>query len=281
MQVLTTLLCAQAGGCSILMDRIDAAGVAEWVRRERVTVWNGPPPVIYSLAHDDTIAADDLATLDDVWTGGADCPETLRDAFAAKFGRPVTTTYGLSEAPTVVSIDDRDGSHVVGASGRALPHLDVTVDDGEICVGARADGEWAGVYRPVLGYWQRDATPVIDGVLHTGDLGSVSDDGFVTVTDRKNLMILRGGANVYPAEVERVINAFDGVVASAVLGVPDDRLGQRVVAVVEGSVDVDALLERCRAELAKYKVPERVVLVDAMPRNSMGKVQRPQLLELF
>jgi long-chain acyl-CoA synthetase len=164
-----------------------------------------------------------------------------------------------------------------------LPHLTVTVQDGEICVGARADGEWADAYRPVLGYWQRSPaeSPVVDGVLHTGDIGSVSDDGFVSIHDRKNLLILRGGANVYPAEVERVINGFDGVAASAVLGVADERLGQRVVAVVEGAVDVEALLEFCRSQLAKYKVPERVVVVDAMPRNSMGKIQRPPLLDLF
>src|SRR5687767_3718693 len=127
MAVLTTLLVSQAGGCSVVMDRIDAEGVAEWIRAERITTWNGPPALLHSLATMDSIAPSDLASLDEVWTGGADCPEAIRSAFEAKFGLPVLATYGLSEAPTVVSIDGRDGGHVAGASGRPLPHLAVRI----------------------------------------------------------------------------------------------------------------------------------------------------------
>src|SRR5262245_24218002 len=117
MAVLTTLLVSQAGGCSIVMDRIDAEGVVEWIRRERVTTWNGPPALLHDLATSGTVAPSDLASLTEVWTGGADCPETIRERFEARFGLPVTATYGLSEAPTVVAIDPRDGGHVPGASG--------------------------------------------------------------------------------------------------------------------------------------------------------------------
>ena len=124
MQVLTTVLVAQAGGRTVVMDRTDAAGVAEWVRGERITTWYGPPALIANLASDPNVAPGDLATLDEVWTGGADCPEPIRAAFEHKFGRPVFVTYGLTEAPRVVTIDGRDGRHVAGASGRALPHLE-------------------------------------------------------------------------------------------------------------------------------------------------------------
>ena len=193
----------------------------------------------------DSIAADDLASLTEVWTGGADCPEAIRSAFEAKFGLPVLATYGLSEAPTVVSIDARDGSHVAGASGQPLPHLAVRIagDDGatlpagetgEICI-APADDR----YRLMLGYWERPeatATALAGGELHTGDVGFLDDDGYLHLRDRKSLVIIRGGANVYPAEVERVLLEAPGVVASAVLGVPDERLGERVVAVVEADV---------------------------------------------
>ena len=288
LQVLTTLLVAQAGGCSVIMDRIDAAGVTDWIRRERVTTWNGPPPLLHTMAHSDDISPADLASLDEVWTGGADCPESLRAAFEAKFGLPVLATYGLSEAPTIVSIDGRDGGHVPGASGRPLPHLRVDAPAGELRVAAVADGPWRAIYRPMLGYWNRpdaSAETVVDDVLHTGDIGEVDDDGYVHVRDRKNLMILRGGANVYPAEVERIVNAAPGVGASAVLGVADERLGQRVVAVVEpapgADIDVDEVVRHCVANLAKYKVPERFVVLASLPRNSMGKVQRRQLTDLF
>jgi long-chain acyl-CoA synthetase len=291
MAVLTTLLVSQAGGTSIVMDRIDAEGVAEWIRRERVTTWNGPPALLHSLARMDEIAPSDLASLDEVWTGGADCPEAIRAAFEAKFGLPVLATYGLSEAPTVVAIDGRAGDdHAPGASGRPLPHLAVRIvgDDGaslpagqagEICVGPADDR-----YRTMLGYWERpDATAetLAGGELHTGDIGFLDEAGRLHVRDRKSLVILRGGANVYPAEVERVLLDHPDVAAGAVLGVPDERLGERVAAVVEAAaaaeVDVDDVRAHLLANLAKYKVPEHIAVVDALPRNAMGKIVRTEL----
>src|SRR5829696_5614352 len=147
MAVLTTLLVSQAGGTSIVMDRIDAEGVAAWIREEQVTTWNGPPALLHRLATLDSVTPADLASLREVWTGGADCPESIRRAFSNKFGLPVLATYGLSEAPTVVAIDPIDGRHVPGASGRPLPHLDVRIagadggtlaagETGEVCVSA-------------------------------------------------------------------------------------------------------------------------------------------------
>lgn len=299
MMVLTTLLVAQAGGTTVVMDQVHAEGVADWVERERVTVWNGPPPLLHSLAHHDTVAPEALATLSEVWSGGAELPEALRSAFAAKFGLPPIGTYGLSEAPTVVSIDPPDGTHVPGASGRVLPHLDVRVlaDDGqpvapggvgEICLAPTSDGPFAGVYRPPLGYWNRpevSAATFADGRVRTGDVGMLDRDGWLHIRDRKNLVIVRGGANVYPAEVERVLHAIDGVAGSAVTGTADERLGERVEAVVEldegSALTEDEILDRCRGELARYKVPERLVFVASLPRNAMGKVDRTAVAALI
>jgi len=291
MAVLTTLLVSQAGGTSIVMDRIDAEGVAQWIRDERITTWNGPPALLHSLATMETVAPADLASLDEVWTGGADCPEAIRAAFADKFGRPVLATYGLSEAPTVVAIDERSGAgHRPGASGRPLPHLAVRIaasdgaslpagETGEIVVGA-ADGR----YRSMLGYWERpdaSAAALAGGELHTGDLGFVDDDGYLHVRDRTSLLIIRGGANVYPAEVERVLQDHPAVAASAVVGVPDDRLGERVGALVQAEpgaeIDLVDLRAHLAANLAKYKVPEKITVVAQLPRNAMGKVIRRDL----
>jgi acyl-CoA synthetase (AMP-forming)/AMP-acid ligase II len=122
---------------------------------------------------------------------------------------------------------------------------------------------------------------VHDGVLHTGDVGFIDEDGYLHVKDRKSLLIIRGGANVYPAEVERVLQEVDGVAASAVVGVPDERLGERVVALIEGTAGEDALRAHCEANLAKYKVPERFVFVDQFPRNAMGKIIRKELPTLL
>jgi long-chain acyl-CoA synthetase len=295
MAVLTTLLVSQAGGTSIVMDRIDAEGVAAWIRDERVTTWNGPPALLHSMATLDSVAPADLASLREVWTGGADCPEAIRAAFEDKFGLPVLATYGLSEAPTVVAIDPVDGRHVPGASGRPLPHLDVRIagadgrtlppgETGEVCVSA-APGD--DRYRLMLGYWNRpdaSAETLAGGELHTGDLGYVDDEGYLHLRDRKSLVIIRGGANVYPAEVERVLLEAPGVAAGAVFGVPDERLGERVVAVIEteagAPLDEEAVRTHCLANLAKYKVPERFVVVAQLPRNAMGKIVRAELPRL-
>lgn len=291
MMVLTTLLTAQAGGTTVIMDQMYAEGVAEWIERERVTVWNGPPPILHNLVHRD-VAPSALATLREVWSGGAGLPEALRAEFAEKFDLPIIGTYGLSEAPTIVSIDPPDGRHRAGASGQVLAHLDVRILDddgapvpgdqvGEICLAPRSDGPFAGWYRPPLGYWDRaepTASLLADGVVHTGDVGLVDSDGWLHISDRKNLIINRGGANVYPAEVERVLDSIDGVAASAVTGLTDDRLGQRVVAIVQTDPDieigVDDILARCSLELARYKVPERIIFTAALPRNAMGKIDR-------
>jgi long-chain acyl-CoA synthetase len=292
MAVLTTLLVSQAGGTSVVMDRIDAQGVAEWIRAERVTTWNGPPALLHSLATLDSVAPADLASLREVWTGGADCPEAIRAAFEDKFGLPVLATYGLSEAPTVVAIDPIEGRHVPGASGRPLPHLDVRIagadgrtlppgETGEVCVSA-ADGD--DRYRLMLGYWNRpdaSAEALAGGELHTGDVGFLDEEGYLHLRDRKSLVIIRGGANVYPAEVERVLLESPGVSAAAVFGVPDERLGERVVAVVEtdagAPLDEEAVRTHCLANLARYKVPERFVAVPLLPRNAMGKIVRAEL----
>jgi len=281
MAVLTTLLVSQAGGCSVVMDRIDAEGVAEWIRTERITTWNGPPALLHSLATMDSVVAADLASLTEVWTGGADCPEAIRAAFEAKFGLAVVATYGLSEAPTVVAIDPRSGPHVAGASGRVLPHLRVRIDSpdgepGEVCI-APVDGR----YHLMLGYWERPeatAEALAGGELHTGDIGVVDAEGYLHIRDRKSLVIIRGGANVYPAEVERVLMEVPGMDACAVLGIPDERLGERVVAMIEGAgIDEATLRAHCEAHLAKYKVPERFVPVESFPRNAMGKIIRKDL----
>lgn len=295
MIVLTTLLVAQAGGTTVVMDQLYAEGVADWIERERVTVWNGPPPILHTLAARETVLPGALVSLREVWSGGAGLPDAVRSRFQEKFGMPVIATYGLSEAPTVVSIDPPDGAHVAGASGRVLDHLAVRILDGagaaapsgevgEICLAASTDGPFGACYRPPLGYWNRpEATEalLVGDVVHTGDIGLVDDQGWLHVRDRKNLVIVRGGANVYPAEVERVLDAIDGVSASAVTGVADERLGERVVAIVElepgAGLGGEDIISHATTELAKYKVPERVVVVESLPRNAMGKIDRPAL----
>jgi O-succinylbenzoic acid--CoA ligase len=283
MMVLTTLLTAQAGGTAIIIDRGDVASIVDWIRRERITLWNGPPAQLHTMVADPTISAADLASLEEIWVGGGDCPDRLRDAFEARFGVTVSRTYGLTEAPALVSVDDLTGPRPPGTSGRPLDHVDVRAVEGELILATPTSGPWAGRYRPLLGYWNQpeaSAVALAGGVLHTGDLGEVEPGGHLRVVGRKSQIIIRGGANVYPAEVERVLVEAPGVGACAVVGVPDDRLGERVGAVIEPvagtenveKVDIGAVIAHCRQSLAGYKVPERVLVIERLPRNQMGKV---------
>lgn len=296
--VLSTLLTAQAGGRCVVMDRRDAVGVATWIRDARLTVWNGVPTQLWDLVRRDDVLRSDLRTLEDVWCGGAHCPDDLREAFAAKFGRAIRATYGLTEIPTIVAMDPPGKDRQAESSGQTLPHLLVTVRDedggevargqvGELCVSAQSSGPWARQWTPMVGTWQVDHVQrVTSDEVRTGDLGTVHSSGWLTVVDRRKSMILRGGANVYPAEVERVLVAHPAIRGVAVFGVEDDRLGQRVAALVE--VDADGppvtapeLAEYCSSQLARYKVPQSWGFVTELPRNAMGKVVRHGLERLL
>jgi acyl-CoA synthetase (AMP-forming)/AMP-acid ligase II len=296
--VLGPVLAAQAGKTVVCMDRTDVLGIAGWIRAERVETMSLAPATIHDLLTNPGVHDDDLASLVRPGAGGADCPEAFRDQFRQRFGTEVTASYGLTEAPTVVTASAPDDRRPPGSSGRAQPHLAIhVVDDdgrpvaagqpGEICVGPATDGPWADVYTPFLGYWNRPeatAAALAGGVLHTGDIGLLDEDGNLFVKDRKGDVILRGGANVYPAEIERVLHDDDRVVACAVVGRPDERLGERVVAFVQPvtvdggpAVSAEDLVARCRANLARYKVPEEWIFVEGFPRTPMNKIRKSEL----
>jgi acyl-CoA synthetase (AMP-forming)/AMP-acid ligase II len=284
------------GHTCVAVDRVDPVGLAEWILAERIGSLALVPTQLHDLLTHPDVDVAQLATFFRPGVGGADCPPAWRRQFADR-GFPVGQGYGLTEAPTAVTVGLPDDPP--GTSGRALPYVRVVAVDeadtelgpdevGEVCIGPVHDGPFAHVYTPMLGYWNdadASARALRGGLLHTGDIGSVSAAGLLTIRDRKHDLILRGGANVYPAEVERVLAQDARVTASAVLGIPDDRLGESVAAAVElapgASVTPDELRAHCAAELARYKVPDRIVVVDALPRTAMGKVLRRELRSLF
>jgi long-chain acyl-CoA synthetase len=299
LMVLGPLVAFQDGAALVCMDRIDGLGVAEWVRDEQVGHFAAVPTVLYDLLTRPEVTRQDLASLRRPEVGGAECPEEFRALYRERFGHEVTIGYGMTEAPTAVTRSDGSAAPRPGLCGKAVPQVEIRILDekdqpvpdgeiGEICVAPASHGPWAGVYTPMLGYWNKPdetAKALRNGVYHSGDLGFIDERGDLYIRGRRNELILRGGANVYPAEVERVLCEHPAVAAAAVLGRPDTRLGQRVVAAVQlasgASVAAAELLEFARERLARYKVPEQLAFVAALPRNAMGKVVKRELESLF
>ena len=297
--VLGPCVAYQCAMAVVAMDRVDGLGMGEWIAAERITTFSAVPAMVHDLLTHSEVSDDMLVSIQAIGVGGADMPDAFRRLYEARFGMRVGTGYGLTEAPTAVTVEDVSEPPVPDSCGKALPQVEIhIVDDagaalargeaGEVCVGPATEGEFTDVYRPMLGYWnQPDASAVAlrDGLLHTGDIGSVDAEGNLTIRDRKHDLIIRGGANIYPAEVERVLHDDPAVAACAVIGVPDERLGERVhafVQVLEGSATSEADLRRlCGERLARYKVPEAVTFVDDFERTPMGKIKKPVLRRLF
>jgi acyl-CoA synthetase (AMP-forming)/AMP-acid ligase II len=295
--VLGPCMAYQCGMSLVAMDRVDGMGMGEWIAAEKVTTFSAVPAMVHDLLTNDAVTDEMLASIQAIGVGGADMPEAFRRLYQERFGTRVGTGYGLTEAPTAVTVEDVAQPPVPDSCGRALPQCTIHILDeagapvaagepGEVCVGPALEGEWADVYRPMLGYWNRpeaSAEALRGGLLHTGDIGSLDADGNLRIHDRKNDLIIRGGANVYPAEVERVLHENPAVAACAVIGVPDERLGERVVAFVEvmedSAASEDELKELCAAHLARYKVPDSVAFVEGFERTPMGKIKKTILRE--
>lgn len=297
LMVLVPLLAFQIDGTCVCMDRVDAVGVAEWVHGEAIGHFAAVPAIYHDLLTHADVRTEHLASLVRPEVGGAECPPEFLRLYRERFGADVSIGYGMTEAPTAVTRSLGDRPPEPGLIGQALAHLEILLLDedgnevpdgeiGEICVAPARDGIFAGVYTPMLGYWNKPeetAKALRSGVLHTGDMGlRASENGQLYIRGRRGDLILRGGANVYPAEIERVLHGDPRVAACAVFGVADERLGERVVAAVQlvegsGVVSEEDLRMRCAANLARYKIPERFHFVERVPRNSMGKIVKREL----
>lgn len=271
--------------------------LAEWLVAERIESCIVAPATVYDILEQGLDLPEGL----ELASGGAPIPTPIRKRFIARFGYPLLGTYGLTEAPTIVT-DTRGVEPPMGSSGKALPHLRLAMLDkqgretptgqvGELCFGPVAEGKWANVYTPPLGYWrdmEKTRALLAGGMVHSGDAGSVDEDGWLFVADRESELILRAGSNIYPAEVERVLYEHPGVAACALIGLPDERLGRRTIACIQPrdpAIDrarmQDELAALCREWLARYKMPDEWRFMDGFERNAMGKIVRPKLLAML
>jgi long-chain acyl-CoA synthetase len=288
------MLSCFAGGLKlVIMYRWDPERALELIERERVTNFVGVPTQSWDMLQSPRFAEFDTSSLIAVGGGGAPAPPELVKKVDARFARATPTIgYGMTETNAYGPQNNGEDylTHPT-STGRATPILQVEVrDDGGKPVPTGEQGEiWFKGPNLIRGYWNRpDATAetIVDGWLRTGDIGRVDDEGFVYVEDRAKDMILRGGENVYCAEVEAAIYEHPSVHEAAVFGVPHERLGEEVAAVVVPragtTLTADDVQAHVKERLAPFKVPTRVaVWADPLPRNPAGKVLKRDLRDTF
>jgi len=267
----------------------DAGVVLEMVERERITVLPGPPTVYHALLDHPDRTRRDISTLRLAVTGAADIPvELIRRVREELPFERILTGYGLTEAGTVTgSKPDDDFEHVATTVGVPWPGFEVrTVSESGADTAPGEPGEVVvrgeTVMRGYLDDPEATATAIdAEGWLHTGDLGTFDPDGYLRIVGRLKDMFIVGGFNAYPAEIENLLLRHPRIAQVAVIGVPDDRLGEvaKAFVVLEPgpAVDPSEIVEWARGEMANYKVPRQVELLDALPVNATGKVVKDEL----
>lgn len=285
--ILTPLL---AGGHVTIRKRFDINTFFSDVEQLRPTYFSAVPTIYAMLNALPKEVKPDTSSLRYGICGAAPASAELLKSFEERFGFPLVEGYGLSEGTCASTINPFDGVRKVGtvglpfigqriaiadSSGRHLP----TGEIGEVLV------QGPNVMRGYLGKPEETAKTIVDGWLHTGDLGRIDEDGYLSIVGRSKEMIIRGGENIYPKEIEDALCDFPGLLEAAVIGAPDETFGEIVIAYVAlraGFTATAAELDKhCVSLLTRYKRPATINIIDSLPKNAMGKIDKPKLRELW
>jgi acyl-CoA synthetase (AMP-forming)/AMP-acid ligase II len=289
---LTPLL---AGGRVTVADRFDPSTFFSVVERVRPTYFSAVPTIyaMLSTLPDDVVP--DTSSLRVALCGAAPMPAELIVRFETRFGVPIVEGYGLSEGSCASTVNPIDWRRKPGTVGLPLPGQQIAIlgpggtrelylpspstprdgSAGEVLI------KGPNVMRGYLGRPEETAATVVDGWLHTGDVGRFDEDGYLVLVDRVKDMIIRGGENIYPKEIENVLYDHGDVLEAAVVGAPHETYGEVPVAFLSlrpgAAVTEDELRAHCRERLSKYKLPTRIELLAEMPKNAVGKIDKPTL----
>lgn len=269
-------------GCRMrLVERFEAARALEWFRQFQPTLFFGVPTIYVRLLELAPDASREIGRQMRLFvSGSAPLPAQLLEAFRDRFGHTILERYGMTETLMLTS-NLLEGERRAGTVGYPLPGVSVSIRGSQAKIETPGTVGEVWVKGPTVcdGYWRNpEATAAAfhDGWFATGDLGELDDTGCLTLRGRATELIISGGFNIYPREIEELLLEQEGVREAAVIGAPDERRGEVPVAyvVTESGVDVDLLRERCAKGLASFKAPRAIVRVDALPRNAMGKLQK-------
>ncbi len=279
------------GGRVVIMERVEPLKVVEMIEKERITTALLLPTLLHMMFQLPDLDKYDLSSLRYVMTGGAPLPQVTIDNFYNRMGYHICQVFGLTEGTALTSILTKESAaEKKGSTGRPLFHADVKIVD-----------EWGAEKTPgevgeliqkgptvMKGYWNNEKATretVKEGWLHTGDLARRDEDGFIYIVDRKKDMIISGEENIYPAEIEQVLYSHPKILEAAVIGVPDEKWGESVKAVVvckSGErLSKEEVVSHCKKHLASYKKPKFVAFIDELPRNPSQKVLKRVLREKY
>jgi len=259
------LQCWLASGCLMrLLERFDHRTAADEFLDFRPTLFFGVPTIYVRLLDAPREIAGGMRLF---VSGSAPLPVHVFEQFRERFGQTILERYGMTEAFMIMS-NPYGGERRAGTVGFPLPGVSARIVDGELQI--RGPSVFAS-------YWGNDAATAAafeDGWFKTGDVASISDDGYYTLLGRKTDLIISGGFNIYPREIEELLVEQDGVVEAAVVGIPDPLRGEVPVAYIVGDAAAEDLDRVCRKSLASFKVPRQFIRVDSIPRTALGKVQK-------
>lgn len=275
------------GGSTVFVDKVTPQVILEAIQRHRVTFMFTVPTVLYGILDCGEIGRYDLSSLTTLQYGGAAITGARLDAALAAFGECLLHSYGMTETTSHASIlGKKEHRLAVGSVGRPLPGIEMRIvdDRGKDCsVGAVGEILVRGA-NVTVGYWRKPAETaeaLAGGWLHTGDLGQISDAGFFYIVGRKKDMIISGGVNIYPRDIEDVIARHPAIAEVAVFGMPDDVWGEAVAAAVVPrpgwDVDPEVLKAFVRETLGGFKVPKAIYCMEALPKNASGKILKREL----
>ena len=284
--MVSALATLRSGGQLSIVGQFSASRFFEQVERLRPTYFSAVPTIYAVLASLPEDVKPDTSCLRFVICGAAPVSAELLQRSQQRYGFTMVEGYGLTEGTCASACNPVDGVRKLGTVGPALPGQRIAIQ------GAGGSFLPAGEVGEVLisgptvmhGYLNKPkatAETIVDGWLHTGDVGRLDEDGYLTIVDRVKDMIIRGGENIYPKEIEAVLSGADGVLEAAVVGRPDEMLGEIPIAYVSVYPDArlteEQLLDHCRRHLTRVKVPERIHVVGALPKNPVGKIDKPTL----
>ncbi len=268
----------------VMQPRFDTTAVLSAIERHRISAFAGVPAMFVALLYTPDADKYDTSSLNYVISGSAPLPLAVLEGFEQKFGCQVLEGYGLSEATTVLTAHSQNLPRKPGSVGKPIPGVEVlVVDENEKPVPGGEVGEIIARGPNIMqGYYnlpEETRSALRNGWLHTGDMGRFDEDGYLYIVERKKDLIIRGGFNIYPRDIEEVLNRHPAVIESAVIGIPSERMGEEVKAFVVTRTDVDAetLKAYCRESLANYKTPSEIEFVSALPRNAVGKIDKKEL----